>query len=90
MNRDPHLGGEREKALSLASLDDLLARDDLTREQKVAILHEWELDVRERMVAEEENMVASAPLVLTLDKVLDALRDLGAESRFHDVTTKHG
>ena len=48
------------------------------------------LDLREGMVAEEENMAASEPLAVTLDEALDALRALGAESQFHDVTTKHG
>jgi len=68
----------------------LLTREDLAREEKVAILHQWELDLREGMVAEEENMPAPTPAPITLDEVLDALRALGAESQFHDVTTKHG
>lgn len=68
----------------------LLAREDLGRDEKLERLRQWELDLRERMVAEEENMAASEPLAMSLDEVLDALRALGAESQFHDVTTKHG
>ncbi len=74
----------------LTSPSKLLDRDDLTRDQKVEVLRQWELDLREEMVAEEENMPAAEPMVVTLDEVLEALRSLGAESQFHDVTTKHG
>ena len=73
-----------------ASPRELLARQDLTRDQKLEMLRQWELDLRERMVAEEENMPATEPANATLDEVLEALRALGAESQFHDVTTKHG
>jgi hypothetical protein len=69
---------------------ELLERSDLTREEKLALLRDWELDLRERMVAEEENMPASEPLAISLDEVLDALRSLGAESQFRNVSTKHG
>ena len=74
----------------LVSPKDVLAREDLSREEKVELLRQWELDLREGMVAEEENMPPSEPLTITLDEVLDALRTLGAESQFQDVPTKHG
>ena len=74
----------------LASPKDVLGREDLSRDEKLELLHQWELDLREHMVAEEENMLATEPVAVTLDEVLDALRALGAESRFQDVTTKHG
>ena len=70
--------------------NDLLSRQDLTREQKIETLRQWELDLRERMVAEEENMPASEPVSPSLQEVLEALRSLGAESECRDVTTKHG
>jgi len=73
-----------------ASPKDLLGRDDLGREEKLEILRQWELDLREGMVAEEENMPASEPPSVTLEEILDALRSLGAESEFNDVPTKHG
>ncbi len=68
----------------------LLARTDLSREEKVEILHQWEVDLREAMVAEDENMPASEDEALTLDEVLDALRTLRANSAFQDGPTKHG
>jgi hypothetical protein len=74
----------------LVSPKDVLGREDLSRDEKLELLHQWELDLREHMVAEEEIMLATEPVAVTLDEVLDALRALGAESRFQDVTTKHG
>lgn len=91
MKRESNTAGSRERTgFELVSPRDLLARDDLSRDEKIEMLRQWELDLREEMVAEEENMPASAPSATTLDEVLDALRALGAESQFHDVTTKHG
>lgn len=88
MNSEPE--NRARAGNELATPKQLLDRDDLSLDQKVAMLREWELDLREQMVAEEENMPASEPMRVTLDEVLDALRSLGAESQFHDVTTKHG
>lgn len=68
----------------------LLARRDLGRDRKIAILRQWELDLRERLVAEEENMLASEPMTITLDQVLDALAELGATPEPHPVPTTHG
>ena len=68
----------------------LLARDDLTREQKIGILRQWEQDLRELMVAEEENMMAAEPMNVSLDEVLVALETLGAGPASHPVPTTHG
>ncbi|MGD2111877.1 MAG: hypothetical protein PVI50_00715 [Gammaproteobacteria bacterium] len=68
----------------------LLSRDDLTREQKIALLREWEFDLRERMVAEDENMSSAEPAGVTLADVLEALEILGAASESHPVPTTHG
>src|SRR5262245_14313782 len=38
----------------------LLARDDLTREQKLALLRQWEYDLHLMQVATEENMTSNA------------------------------
>jgi hypothetical protein len=56
--------------------DELLADNDLTREQKIKILKKWEYDARELQVAEEEGMEGPQPV--TLDAVHRALRSLGA------------
>jgi hypothetical protein len=91
MNRAPESGRIRESIGSEPiSPKVLLARQDLTREQKAQMLSQWELDAREQMVAEEENMSATGPEGVTLDEVLEALRSLGVDSEFRDVTTKHG
>jgi hypothetical protein len=50
-----------EKALLDPSLvfkttEEVLASNELSREQKIKILHRWEYDVRELEVAEEEGM----------------------------------
>lgn len=56
--------------------DDVLTEKDLSRDQKIQILHRWEYDVRELQVAEEEGMEGPQPV--SLADVLRALRSLGA------------
>jgi hypothetical protein len=68
----------------------LLEREGLSREQKIRLLREWELDLRERMVAEDENMAATEPATVTLDDVLEALQRLEATPSSHPVPTTHG
>lgn len=77
-------------AATPATARTLLARTDLGREAKVEVLHQWEVDLREAMVAEEGNMPGSEHEDLTLGEVLDALRTLGAQSASQDTPTKHG
>lgn len=73
-----------------ASPRDVLRRDDLSRGEKIQLLRQWEQDLREEMVAEEENMVSAEPMGVALDAVLHALKQLGAESEPHAAPTKHG
>jgi hypothetical protein len=68
----------------------LLARTDLTREQKIEKLRQWELDLRERMVADDENMSSAEPAEVALDDVLKALETLGEGLESHPVPTTHG
>jgi len=68
----------------------LLTRDELTSEQKIGILRQWEQDLRELLVAEEENMPAAEPMNVSLDEVLIALETLGAGPASHPVPTTHG
>ena len=56
--------------------EEVLADNELSREQKIKILRRWEYDMRELQVAEEEGMEGPQPV--TLDVVLRALRALGA------------
>jgi hypothetical protein len=55
---------------------EVVASNELSREQKIEILRRWEYDVRELQVAEEEGMEGPQPV--TLDAVLRALSSLGA------------
>lgn len=82
--------GRERTGFELVSPKTVLGREDLSRQEKIELLRQWELDLREGMVAEEENMPPSEPLTVTLDEVLDALRALGAEPELHTVPTKHG
>lgn len=65
-----------------ASPEALLARDDLTREQKLALLRQWEYDLHLLQVATEENMTSDASPgtnAETIREVRAAAETLGAE-----------
>ena len=51
----------------------------LSKEQKIKILKQWEYDAREESVAEEENMPAGPEESYMLNRIKQALRELGAE-----------
>jgi hypothetical protein len=40
---------------------EIVAAEDLSQKQKVKLLRQWEFDLRENLVASEENMTAPAP-----------------------------
>ena len=70
---------------------DVVEKEDLTREQKIEILRRWEYDARELQVADEEGMSPDVPQQTLLDAVLKALRSLGAEAVLeHSAPTKQG
>ena len=57
---------------------DVVADENLSRDQKIEILHRWEYDARELEVAEEEaGMAVRRPEMF--DLVVQALHTLGAE-----------
>lgn len=60
------------------SPDEILRAAELTKEQKIKILHRWEYDERMLEVAEEENM-QGPPHRDILDGILKALLALGAD-----------
>jgi len=71
---------------------DVIERNDLSRQQKIEILRRWEYDARELQVAEEEGMKPppGAPAI-ALDSILKALRTLGAAADVeHSAPTKQG
>ncbi len=66
-----------DPALVFRGPEDLLERDELTREQKNEILRRWKFDALQLQVAEEENMGSEQPSDI-LDRVLQALHALNA------------
>lgn len=66
---------------------DIIKADDISRDDKVRLLRQWEYDAREQSVAEEENMTGGPPV--RLDEVLAALHKLG-EKTDHAADNKHG
>ena len=72
------------------SPEDLLASEELSRKQKIEILHQWEYDEREMEVAAEENMMGDQEDVL--DLILRALRrlDAGVDPETTGQPTKQG
>lgn len=69
--------------------DEVLARKDFTRAQKITILRCWEYDAHEEEVAEEENMAPGGGRESILPRVIDALHrlDAGPDLR-HGAPTK--
>ena len=76
------------------SARDVLDRGGLTTDEKIALLRECEQDVRELMVAEEENMrgdqTSDQALGDELRDIHAALASLGADRRAAAAPTKHG
>jgi hypothetical protein len=69
---------------------DVLLRDDLSRDDKASILHQWEYDARARETAEEEGMPGQQPDML--DEILSALRalDVRLDTEHSAPTDKRG
>ena len=69
-------------ATHFATPEALLAEGDLTRDQKLALLRQWEYDLHLLQVATEENMTGDTPQganAETIRKVHAAAEKLGAE-----------
>src|SRR5579885_678065 len=62
---------------------DILRAGDLTNEQKIALLRQWDADLRLQRVASEENMTGTAPgrTAELLQAVRQALARLGVEGK---------
>ncbi len=56
--------------------EEVLLREDMSREQKIEVLRRWAYDARQLQVAEEENMGGQQPDIL--DEILRALHALDA------------
>ena len=70
-------------ALVFLGPEDVLQRDELTREQKIEVLRRWKFDALQLQVAAEENMGSEQPSDI-LDRVLQALHALNAGSNLED------
>jgi len=93
MNDTETLTRERRAALAgfkSLSAREVLERDELTTDEKIAVLREREQDVREQMVAEEESMGTEQALGDALREITAALETLGAERQPSPAPTKHG
>lgn len=69
---------------------EVLEQKDLTRNQKLKILHQWEYDALQREVATEENMPASTPGRNALAEIRRTLEALGEGGDSHPGSTKFG
>jgi len=77
-------------ALVFLGPEDVLERDELTREQKIEVLRRWKFDALQLQVADEENMRSEQSSDI-LDRVLQALHALNANPNLEDSpSTKHG
>ena len=65
----------QDPGLAYKTPAEILQSTDLSREQKIKLLRQWEYDVREIHVAQEENMTGPEPV--TLAAIHKALGSLG-------------
>ena len=78
---------ELKKALADPGLvftvpDNVVQNTELTRDQKIAILRQWELDARRLQVIDDESTTKGEPAQLR--SVLEALRALGTNSQYQN------
>ena len=59
------------------SPDDVLDNPDLSAQQKIVVLKQWQDDVMQRIVAEEENMSGDPDNAERLRQISNALEALG-------------
>ncbi len=78
----------RDPAGVFRSPRDVLEHPDLTREERLAILQQWERDARSLSVAEEEGMTGGEENLLS--RVRRAIARLGEEQEPSGPGTKHG
>ncbi|MGE0666766.1 MAG: hypothetical protein AB7O49_09445 [Sphingomonadales bacterium] len=79
MTRNPEEPVAGDVSERYAHPEEILQDQSLTKEQKIAALHEWDQDLRQLMVASEENMpgTQSGQPAESLRAVTDALEKLG-------------
>ena len=95
--KSPSNGGRYEEvrqdvAKAFKRPEDIAQSSGLSRDQKIELLEQWELDLRELMVATEENMPGTEPgkTAELLSSVRVLLTKLGADRHGSAATHKHG
>jgi hypothetical protein len=79
-----------DPASIFVSPPEILLNRELSRDQKIFILKRWESDMREILVAEEENMQGE-DVIQTFEAIRKALRTLDAKINTEDAPpTKQG
>ncbi|MEN3976794.1 hypothetical protein [Emcibacter sp. SYSU 3D8] len=92
MTTDTHEPVAGDVSERYAHPEDIIQDQSLTRDQKIGYLQEWEQDLRQLMVASEENMpgtVTGQPAD-SLKAVSEALEKLGADADKKDSPAKSG
>jgi len=94
MNQPDDLG-QTDPSRAYASPRALVDDATLSRARKLALLQQWEYDLRSMQVATEENMTvgsdqAAGANAEQLREVRRCLRALGDETDEHAPSTKHG
>ena len=69
-----------DPASAFTSPEQVLTSAELSREQKIEILHRWEYDARQMEVAEEENMLSDSDQPDILDEILPDLAERRRET----------
>jgi hypothetical protein len=89
---DPNTEIKRARSgFEMTRPQDVIDRTDLSTSEKIAMLEQWEQDLREQMVAEEEAMSGGdRALADTLTDVLRSMERLGSAHRPPPVPSKHG
>jgi hypothetical protein len=69
--------------------DEVIGDNSLNKDQKTKILHQWEYDARELLVADEENMAGEGGSML--QRILEALHQIDPQyDSTHSASTKQG
>ena len=69
-----------DPASAFTSPEQVLTSAELSREQKIEILHRWEYDARQMEVAEEANMLSDSDQPDILDEILPDLAERRRET----------
>ena len=80
--KDRYKQAQTDVSKIFATPNDIVAAADLSETQKIGLLHQWELDLRQLLVAADENMTGAGQGAAgeRLRRVHAALAQLGVEA----------